>query len=202
MGDFLNQSIFNLIKRNRWLFNALYSCQEKRCQNFLSRIESQISPGSSVLDLGSGTCNMTAILRHRGIHATPLDIVDLSLVEGIVPVIYDGAIIPFADDHFDAAIILTVLHHCTDPEQIIREASRVARKLIIIEDVVRSPLHSILTKSFDSLLNLEFAGHPHQNKTDQQWCSLFDKLGLRLIEKKDTWSFGVMWQVTYILSPF
>lgn len=188
-----------MIKRNRWMNHALSSCQVGRCKDFWSRIQSHIPAGASVLDVGAGTCHMTALLQSQGIQATPLDVVDLSLIKTLTPVIYDGFKMPFADKTFDIAIILTVLHHCLDPERVIREACRLAPKVIIIEDVVRGPIHAALTKGFDSLLNLEFAGHPHQNKTDEEWCCLFNHLGLRVLNKKDVWSFFLMWQVTYVL---
>lgn len=195
----MSKIIFNIIKRNRWLNSALSSCQEARCKDFWSRIQPHIPPGASVLDVGAGTCHMTALLQSQAIQTTPLDIVDLSLIKDIQPVIYDGSVMPFADNTFDVAVILTVLHHCPDPEQVIRESRRVARKVIIIEDVVQNRFHATLTKCLDSLLNLEFMGHPHQNKTDEEWCRLFDKLELRLLDKKDVWSFFLMWQVTYVL---
>ena len=37
-----------------------------------------------------------------------------------------------------------------------------------------------LTKRFDSLMNLEFKGHPHSNRTDKDWLASFERLGLSL----------------------
>jgi ubiquinone/menaquinone biosynthesis C-methylase UbiE len=195
----VSKTIFNFIKSNKFLNQILSSCQEARSKDFWSRIQSHIPARASILDIGAGTCHMTALLQNQALQVTPLDIVDMSFIKNTKPVIYDGFVMPFADNTFDVALILTVLHHCLNPEQIIREARRVARKVIIIEDVVRGRIHTALTKSLDSLMNLEFIGHPHQNKTDEEWCCLFDRLGLRLLDKTDVWSFLLMWQVTYVL---
>jgi ubiquinone/menaquinone biosynthesis C-methylase UbiE len=36
------------------------------------------------------------------------------------PVLYDGKKMPFKDNVFDAALLITVLHHTPDPESIVR----------------------------------------------------------------------------------
>ncbi|MCH2440074.1 MAG: class I SAM-dependent methyltransferase [Candidatus Poseidoniia archaeon] len=45
-------------------------------------------------------------------------------MKGLDPVIFDGKQIPFEDDAFDLAIVLTVLHHTSNPEEVLREAMR------------------------------------------------------------------------------
>jgi len=187
------------MKNNRFLRTFINFCMEKRCKDLLSRFRSHLTSGSSILDVGSGTSHMTHLLQNESMHMTPLDIVDLSFFENIKPTLYKGQTMPFQNGSFDFSLLLTMLHHCHNPEQILREASRVSHKIIIIEDVVKNPFHAMITKWLDSLLNLEFKGHPHQNKTDEEWCALFTKLGLRLIEKNSKWSFLCMWQVTYVL---
>ena len=41
-------------------------------------------------------------------------------------------------------------------------------------------IRDTLTKRFDSLMNLEFKGHPHSNRTDKDWLASFERLGLSL----------------------
>ena len=113
------------------------------------------------MDIGSGTCNVCEILSKKGYEITPLDVHDLSFVNNIKPVIYDGNKIPYANNKFDQTLILTVLHHTPNPEKILQEAKRVSKRIIIIENVYSNWLHKYLTYFFDSLLNLEFIGHPH-----------------------------------------
>ena len=36
----------------------------------------------------------------------------------------------------------------------------------------------------DGLINLEFIGHPHSNKKDEDWLLTFKKLGLRVLGRK------------------
>ena len=53
----------------------------------------------------------------------------------LIPVAaYDGGAIPFPDGNFDAVILADVLHHERNPERLIGECARVARRLLIIKD--------------------------------------------------------------------
>lgn len=48
--------------------------------------------------------------------------------------------LPFPDGSFDTAVLGDVLEHCMDPEQAVREASRVARRVIItVPEELRLP---------------------------------------------------------------
>ena len=85
---------------------------------------------------------------------------------------YDGRLLPFPDDSFDVALLITVLHHTKKPIEILKEAIRVAPRIIVMEDLYKNLLQKYLTFAMDSLLNLEFFGHPHTNMTQEQWESV------------------------------
>ena len=165
----------------------------------VKKIQSFLDKKDLILDIGSGTCNVCEILSNKGYKITPLDVQNLSFVNNMKPVIYDGNKIPFNDNRFDKSLILTVLHHTPEPEKILYEAKRVSKKIIIIEDIYVNWLHKYVTYFFDSLLNLEFAGHPHTNKDDKQWKKTFEKLGLKLIDVKYNYSLLVFKHATYYL---
>lgn len=190
--------IIGLLQRRPSLQRWVYAVQRARCAEMLGRFDHALGEGP-ILDVGAGTCNTTELLREGGREATALDVVDMSFIEGITPALYDGRRFPFDDGAFETALILTVLHHAHDPDQVLAEARRVARRVIVIEDVVRGRLHAAATKAWDSLMNLEFRGHPHTNRTDEAWLRAFDAAGLRLVDRQDLWSFLIMWQVTYVL---
>lgn len=137
-------------------------------------------PGSTILDIGSGTGMVTTMLRQQGYMVEPLDVRDRSLARDGKPTLYDGVRIPCADDQFDTALLLTVLHHTPDPDAVLREARRVAAEVIVVEDVFGNPLQKYLTFFTDSLFNMEFTGHPHSNRTDHDWRRTFPRLRLNL----------------------
>ncbi|MFH1971104.1 MAG: methyltransferase domain-containing protein [Patescibacteria group bacterium] len=99
-------------------------------------------------------------------------------------IIYNKKKIPYKDNSFDVALILTVLHHTPDPIKIIKEAKRVAKRIIIVEDVYENNFQKLLTFVVDSIINFEFFKHPHSNKSDNEWIQLFKNMGLKLLHKK------------------
>jgi len=94
---------------------------------------------------------------------------------------------------------LTVLHHTSHPEKIIEEAKRVSKRIIIIEDIYTNIFNKYLTYFFDSLLNIEFIGHPHTNKNDKELREAFNKFGLKIVEARYSHSFIVFNHATYYL---
>ncbi len=170
-----------------------------RSQYFRANITEYLHPGGKILDVGSGTSNIAYDLQTSGYNVTGLDVENVSFIPAFTPVIYDGKTIPFQDKTFDTALILTVLHHTTNVDQIIREAVRVANQVIILEDVYTTTFRKYMTYFFDSLINLEFVGHPHSNQSDAQWRQTFIRLGLEITATKPMHSFVVMQHQLYVL---
>ncbi|MFW6252958.1 MAG: hypothetical protein ACOC4F_03410 [bacterium] len=63
---------------------------------------------------------------------------------------------------------------------VLREAARVAKRIIVIEDVYTNAAQKHLTFFTDSVFHLEFRGHTHSNRTDTEWRKAFVDLGLKL----------------------
>lgn len=191
--------LIQFLQKNKIFRKIIYKAGNTRAQDMVSRFQVYLKKNDLIIDIGSGVCNVCEILSNNGYQITPLDVQNLSFVDGIKPVIYDGKKIPFDDDKFDKALILTVLHHTPEPEKILLEAKRVSKNIIIIEDIYINWFHKYITYFFDSLLNLEFIGHPHTNKNDKQWKETFKKLGLKLIDVKYNSSLLVFKHATYYL---
>ncbi|MFP4644071.1 MAG: class I SAM-dependent methyltransferase [Spirochaetales bacterium] len=172
----------------------------KWAEDKISRFEHALNPGRcSIADIGAGRGFVTLGLMRRGHEVIPIDVRDGSRVSSVRPVIYDGQTLPFADDRFDVALLLTVLHHTPDPDRVLAEASRIASRLIVIEDIASSALKMRLTWWADSVANLEFRGHPHTNRSDAAWRATFCRLGLRVREARSDRVFRFFSQMTYIL---
>jgi ubiquinone/menaquinone biosynthesis C-methylase UbiE len=152
-----------------------------------------------MLEIGSGNCALTKLLREEGLDIQPLDIKNKSAFPDICPIIYDGQQLPFEDKSFELVQMITMLHHTPKPEEIIKEAQRVGKKLIIMEDLYTNNIQKQLTFFADSLNNWEFIGHPHTNKDDQGWKNCFEELGLEVVEEEHYPFLGIFRQATYVL---
>ena len=191
--------IIQFLQKNKFFRKIIYKTGNARAKDMINKIQAHLKKDDLIVDIGSGTCNICEILLNKGYNIAPLDVQNLSFVNNLKPVIYDGNKIPFNDDQFNKSLILTVLHHTSEPEKILREAKRVSKRIIIIEDIYTNWFHKYVTYFFDSLLNLEFVGHPHTNKNDEQWKKTFEKLGLKLIDAKYNYSLLVFKHATYYL---
>jgi len=155
-----------------------------RAKVITKQVEQYLNDDGKILDIGAGTCNVCKILGERGYKVTPVDIKNWSLVEGINPIIYDGNHLPINKDKYELTLILFVLHHSLDPENLLREANRVSKRIIVWEALYTTKTNKAITYFFDSLITLNFKEHPHNNKNDKEWRLLFKQLGLKLKDVK------------------
>lgn len=146
--------------------------------------ESYLKGKHTILDIGSGNGLITEKLRKRNFQVTPLDISDQSFNKKVVPVVYDGKTIPFKDQEFDVGLILSVLHHTNNQEQILLEAKRVCASVVVNEDIYSNVLQKHLTILTDSFVNFLYSPCPRTNKSDAEWQSKFEELGFTLKEVK------------------
>ena len=161
-------------------------------------IRDWVSPQDTIVEIGSGPGSVLSVLRDHGLTVEGLDISDSSFNEALRPALYHGEYMPYPDDHFDTALLLTMLHHTKDPDLILREARRIARRLIIIEDVYDGVLQRRLTKITDSITNLEFFGHPHTNRTDEMWLASLHNMGLIMRHHATYRVAGLFRQAVYV----
>jgi SAM-dependent methyltransferase len=178
---------------------VLYRLARWRVREKLSAIAPFLNKADRILDVGAGNCVLCESLQQAGFEVTPLDIENLSFLKDISPVLYDGKTIPFAEDTFDVALVITVLHHTSDPDALLAEVSRVARRLIVVEEVYQNRAEKYYTYAIDSLFNWEFFDHPRSNRTDAGWKAAFEKLGLMVSSAVYSRSMGFMRRVTYVL---
>jgi SAM-dependent methyltransferase len=143
-------------------------------------IGKKLNDGEKILDIGCGDGKIDRLIMNR-------KSVDISGVDVLVrdatyiPVNeYDGTLLPFADNAFDVAIFVDVLHHTDNPLGILQEAKRVARKRVIIKDHLREGAFAYHTLKF-----MDFVGNahygvrlPYNYLNKNEWDTLFKKVGL------------------------
>jgi len=81
----------------------------------------------------------------------------------------------------------------------LREVGRVANRIVIIEDIYGGLVGKYATFFFDNLFNLEFFGHPHSNKSDEEWKKCFKRLGFSLVREDKKRSMVFFEHGIYIL---
>jgi len=165
----------------------------------LDRLLPFLKKEENILDIGTGNGALSLLLVQQGFNIETTDIKNKSAFQEIVPTISDGVSLPYPDKYFDKAMMITMLHHCQNPEVIVQEALRVSKTLLIMEDIYTNNIQKYITFAADSVNNWEFIGHPHSNKTDAAWCELFKKMNLNITKIKYHPFLLLFKQVTYLL---
>lgn len=91
---------------------------------------------------------------------------------------YDGAVLPFGDQAFDAVLCADMLHHTASPLIMLREACRVAKGYVIVKDhICDTTLDRIILTSMDWLGNVgSGVPLPFRFLSSRQWHDLFAAL--------------------------
>lgn len=181
-------------------FAALYKATilpraQKKCKLLLPLLPA----GSSIIDIGCGNGGLSKLLLDKGYRVQGADIIDNSYYPEVAPIVFDGSKLPVKDKSFDAALLITVLHHTNHHKRLLLEAKRVAKRVVVMEDVYSHSVGKHITHFTDSLVNLEFKGHPHSNRTDKDWVDFLKELGFEVQQALYTRTLGYFRQVIYEL---
>ncbi len=135
------------------------------------------------LDIGSGNGAMTRRIEKDTNGGARIQGIDLcshhySSVTGAST--YDGTFLPYNDRSFDFALLIDVLHHTAEPRMLLLEASRVARRFVIVKDHTYRHCHEFMVLSFmDFVGNLGYGNnHLGSYKKQGEWHELFQSCGL------------------------
>lgn len=194
-----SNKILDVLYKYRFSKNLVYQILKARAGDLVNMVLPYLNKSDLILDIGPASCTVTEALIDQELNVFPLDVENYSIVDTVLPTLYDGYRTPFKDSQFDTSLILFVLHHTPDPIKVLTEVKRVSRKILILEDIVTSPAHKSLTGALDSLMNLEFYDQPHTNKSDEEWRSIFNDLGLKLTVQEYKSSVVIMQHALYFL---
>ncbi|MDI6883296.1 MAG: class I SAM-dependent methyltransferase [Patescibacteria group bacterium] len=169
------------------IFQKFYQQATKRmcqdCQDF-------IKEGSKILDLGCGS----GIVANEFQNFFKAEIVGVDVKDfRISPIpfkVFDGRNLPFNENSFDIVLISYVLHHTQNPGELLREAKRVGKKIIIFEDLPEGILAKTRCYLHQLTYNI-FFGKNFQRfnfKNRKGWEKFFKKFGLKIIAQKRTFT--------------
>jgi SAM-dependent methyltransferase len=145
-----------------------------------SEFSQLVEKGSLVLDVGTGSGDIASIIAEKS-EATLTGIDVLVRGDTKIPVKeFDGKTMPFPDKSFDYVIFIDVLHHTSNVKELLSEASRIARKGIIIKDHnCNSSWQNRVLRFTDWFGNAQYNVHLEFNfKSRTFWKSRFKELGL------------------------
>ncbi len=192
--------ILNIIKNNAWLRRQYIETLSRFwVKEKVSRFLPWLPKGSSAVDIGAGNGLVAFELGKAEINATAVDVADLSILPEVKVTVYDGERLPYPNRHFDSALLLTVLHHTTDPVAVLRESARVAKQVVIIEDVYTNQVQKYATFAMDTLVNFGHSDMTYQNRSLKEWKVIFKELGLEVVAEKEKRVLLFFRQVTFVL---
>lgn len=159
---------------------------QRRIQVLSDEISSVLGDAKTVLDIGCGDgtiSKLSAEKKGNGVKFSGIDVMARPTC-AIDFKLFDGNTIPYADNSFDAAMFIDVLHHLDHIKEIITEARRVSSKYIIIKDhLYKSQLDYDILKFMDWVGNKPHSVEVIFNfKKEEFWRVLFEELGLEIVQ--------------------
>lgn len=145
----------------------------------LDRIVEWISPGSTVLDVGTGAGHVARRLREAG-----CTVVTVDSAPGMQPDLVSRAEeLPFANDSFDVVTTRIAAHHFVKLSTALFEMARVARGIVIVEDTL------YLDERVEEAERIRDPSHVRMYG-EAEWRELLEGAGLRvetveLFEKRE-----------------
>lgn len=156
---------------------------QRRVKVLAQMIAGHIASGDKVLDVGcgDGTIAQAIAAEKPGTHIEGIDVFLRPEVK-IPARTYDGLNIPFETDAFDYVIIVDVLHHTDDPQAVLTECARVARKGVVVKDHFRDGVAAGATLRFMDWVGNR--GHdvrlPYNYLSRKEWKAMVSRLGLSI----------------------
>jgi SAM-dependent methyltransferase len=109
-----------------------------RVRRVVDALAEQIGQASSLLDVGCGDGTVARDLAARVSASRVIGVDVLVRPSAAIDVkAYDGERLPFEDGAFEAVVLADVLHHCASPLRVLREALRVASRVVVVKDHLR-----------------------------------------------------------------
>lgn len=156
-----------------------------REEKIVERIFPFLKASQNIIDIGCGRGLVTKFLREKGKKVTAVDIKGFKYPRKISDVvIYDGEKLPFPNNSFDIALLITVMHHSPNPLMVFKEAARVGKEIIVVETTFRNMWQKIYTVVIDTIVNIQPKFYKNSYKSDSDWRELFRDNGFKVISSK------------------
>ncbi len=156
-----------------------------RNEHLTLKLAQQLERDAIVLDVGTGDGRLASLVQHT----TPCTITGLDIYpqphKHIDIHYYDGCYFPFADNAFDCVMMVDMLHHTLNMDQVLAEARRVSRRHVIIKDHYwENRLDRVALRMGDYIGNLPYnVALPYNFLSLDQWQGLFQRHQLHEVSR-------------------
>lgn len=154
---------------------------QHRTKVLAEEIAQLVAGSSSLLDVGTGDGRIARQIgeQEKGTLIEGIDVLVRSNTH-IPAKKFDGQRIPHDDDSFDAVTFVDVLHHTDTPGELLREAARVSKKIVVIKDhLAESRLDNATLRFMDWVGNAPHGvALPYNYASGAQWKAWFKEAGL------------------------
>jgi SAM-dependent methyltransferase len=171
----------------------------RRAVRLATLLAGLIPQQASVLDVGSGDGRIDQMLLEKRPDIKIQGVEVPSRAQLAFPVTYfDGQTLPFENGSFEVVMFVDVLHHTDDPMILLREATRVARKSIILKDhLLKGFLAGVRLRFMDYVGNARHGvALPFNYWSEQRWADAERVLGLNnrmKVRKLDLYPWPADW---------
>lgn len=178
------QRFVDFAREHEWFGRRFSAITFSRSRKVVSYFEPYLPKQGRLLDVGAGTGHVATLLRTPERSVVACDIMNLLMLP-LPYVLADGSRLPFVNASFDVTLLITVLHHVPKSlhSRFFKEAARVLRPggtLMVMEDTFHGAIEREVTKFSDSVMNGEFAGHPHANRALAEWVAMITAAGFHI----------------------
>jgi ubiquinone/menaquinone biosynthesis C-methylase UbiE len=128
----------DIVKTYESWYTGKYKRADKLEKTLLKKLLRTLEPAESLFEVGCGTAHFTKWFESLGLKCYGLDLSALMLKEAkalwLNGSLFQGesSYMPFKDKSFDVVVFVACMEYMPNPVKVLREASRVARKGIII----------------------------------------------------------------------
>ncbi len=175
---------------------------DPRASAIVETFASAIEPNRRILDIGAGKGLLAEEMTRRfNARVTLMDVAKYN--QSALPLtVCDSRTLAFADNSFDYALLSFVLHHSPNPDQMMREALRVARHVIVIENDVRGTLRGWLTQALDSWPAIQYGTPPcYFTRSRERWLAWFAQFPVQVhLLREFSLEHGFFHNVTILLT--
>jgi SAM-dependent methyltransferase len=157
---------------------------EPRRDRLATALSALAGGASSILDVGAGDGIVGAAVAGRlgarieGVDAKPNPRAPFPVTR------IEGEALPFADGAFAVVLLCDVLHHARNPDELLREALRVARSAVVVKDhFAFGPWGERILLALDVIGNEPYGVEVRgEYATPEAWLARFQRVNARIDE--------------------